>query len=151
MDSKDIIATTKRLSTEHGCPTALQEYHGEVLGAIKDSVDLLIEKIDQYENISLLNGDNNNELFTIKRKDYVQRMYNGFKKVNKLEKDFTDHKNKTLGKDLTKLGAFTKNVLQPIAWLIFVAFMIYSFFTNRSDFQRSDKLQRTIERTEQSK
>jgi len=51
MDSKDIIATTKRLSTEHGCPTALQEYHGEVLGAIKDSVDLLIEKIDQYENI----------------------------------------------------------------------------------------------------
>jgi uncharacterized protein YqhQ len=150
MNSRDIIDTTKRLTTEHGCPTALQEYHGEVLGAIKDTLDNLVKKIDAYENIPLFNGPDNDQPLSRPRKAFLQELYVGNKKIDVLSKEFEEHKKKTFGKEASKISSFMINVVLPLVMLLSILFNIYSFINNRSDFVRSDKLQKTIEQTEKN-
>ena len=148
MNSEEVIQNSKRLNSKENCNPAVQDFHITVLADIIDKLDNLNDKMDKYENIPLKNGDNNNTEISMNRAVYHQSMYNSSKVTKQLKEDFDNHVKHTLGIGLTKLGSFTKNILQPLAWLVFVAFMIYSFLTNRSDFNRSDKLQKTIQQTE---
>jgi hypothetical protein len=150
MNSEEVIQNSKRLNSKENCNPAVQDFHITVLADIIDKLDTLNKKFDKYEDIPLENGDNNDIEISMDRKVFHQSMYDSSKVTKQLKEDFDDHIRHTIGKGLTNLGLFTKNILQPIAWLVFVAFMIYSFLTNRADFNRSDKLQKTIEQTEKS-
>ena len=151
MDSKEIIQISKRLTCTDNCNPEVQEFHIQVLAEVVDKLDILNNKIDKYETIPLLNGDNNNQEFLMSRHVYHQSMYNSSKVTKKLKEDFDDHIRHTFGKNATKFSTFVNNYILPIAVLISILLGIYSFVNNRSDFKRSDNLQKRIENTEKNK
>jgi hypothetical protein len=143
VDSKEIIETFKRLD-----PSGARNFHIEVLANVVDKLDTLNNKFDKYENITLLDGDNDEEPFIISRPLYLQRMYNSSKTTIQLKKDFEDHVKHTFQKGITKFGTFVNNVVIPVALLVSLLLGIYSFINNRSDFHRSDNLQKEIQNME---
>ena len=150
MNSEEIIQISDRLTSKGDCNPEVQKFHIQVLADIANKLDTLNEKIDNYENITLLNGENGNEPFSINRAVFHQRVFNSSKKILQVDKELTDHLKHTFGKDITKFGIFVDRVVKPIAWLLLIGFSVYSFLTNRQDFNKSDKLQHTIEDTRQN-
>ena len=162
MDSKAFRNLSEEAELGENCPHSTQKLHFLALAQLMEgqeeankTLGSLVSKINDYETINLLNGEHNDDPFQMPRKTYVQRMYDGTKKIEKLEnsfillnKDFTNHKAKTFGKDIGKFSTFVNNIILPIAVLISILLGIYSFVNNRSDFHRSDNLQKKIENTE---
>ena len=151
MNSSEVIENSKRLNTKENCNPAVQEFHITVLADIIDKLDTMNKKLDKFDNVQLLNGDKNDIPLSRPRGSFEQEIYLGNKKINVLAKEFEYHKSHTFGKNLTKAGWVIDRVVKPIAWLVMIGFMLYSFINNRSDFKRSDTLQKTIQSTEQNK
>jgi hypothetical protein len=150
MNSTEVIQSSKRLNSKENCNPAVQDFHITVLADIIDKLDIMNKKLDKFDNVQLFNGPRNNIPLSRPRSSFEQEIYEGNKKIGVLAKEFEEQKKKTFAKEAGRISKFIITVVLPIAMLISIIINIVGYINNRSDFARSDKLQKTIEQTEKN-